>query len=664
MGKKYTTDFIEVDKLIVDGVQIDPRKITTVHGWGRHQDGGYKTTDTNTQLSDAQIAAMGYIKTYTDTNTNTQLSDAQIGAMGYIKTYTDTNTNTHRGIDNTPVNGQTAESISSNWAYDHAASSTAHPRDGRNQIAGSYLGQTAKASDSNLLDGLDLHTGRNNVANRVVRTNSSGYADFGWINTTSGGASGTPTRIYCSQDSYLRYYTPAQLAPYILNQGSTKNSHTHDYLGSGSKAADSNLLDGINSTSFLRSDADDTVNAGVTYAWSATNTEGIRFKNSSYNTYLYMGGWSSANSSNISRIRTSSGNLHMDSASNGGMYLNWYSGGTIMIGSTIESNSPIKSTIFYDISNTGYYVDPASTSNLNAVTWSGGSSANANTAYTHSQAAHAPSNANYTSSTPTFSEVYNNGWFRNNQTNEGMYNQATGNHWYSDGAYWNVGYSGTTGIKLRNGHNGTVLGTLYGETTGRFGLLDNDGAWAVRIQTGTSPLELRCNNNVEFYVYTSYTYSPGSSRAPIFYDSNNTGYYGNFASTSRFNRTDANDSRADIFYDRNNTGYYVNPYGGSKLSSLIVVGNVTASNFILSSDERKKTKIKDLTCNNINTNWKSFEFKNCLGDYRTGVIAQELEETHPEFVATDSDGFKSVKYIDLLIAKIAELEARLEKAGI
>ena len=44
-----------------------------------------------------------------------------------------------------------------------------------------------------------------------------------------------------------------------------------------------------------------------------------------------------------------------------------------------------------------------------------------------------------------------------------------------------------------------------------------------------------------------------------------------------------------------------------------------------------------------------------------GVIAQELEEKHPEFVNTDDEGFKSVKYIDLLIAKIAELEARLEK---
>jgi hypothetical protein len=94
---------------------------------------------------------------------------------------------------------------------------------------------------------------------------------------------------------------------------------------------------------------------------------------------------------------------------------------------------------------------------------------------------------------------------------------------------------------------------------------------------------------------------------------------------------------------------------------LTVVGAVTASNFILSSDERKKTKIKDLTRNNINANWKSFEMKNDEGEYRTGVIAQELEETHPEFVNTDSAGFKSVKYIDLLIAKIAELEARLEK---
>ena len=47
---------------------------------------GYIKTDTNTQLSDSDIAALGYIKT----DTNTQLSDSDIAALGYIKT--DTNT--------------------------------------------------------------------------------------------------------------------------------------------------------------------------------------------------------------------------------------------------------------------------------------------------------------------------------------------------------------------------------------------------------------------------------------------------------------------------------------------------------------------------------------------------------------------------------------------
>lgn len=72
---------------------------------------GYIKTDTNTQLSDSDIAAFGYIKTDTNTqrtdseidarialnpegfittDTNTQLEDADIAAFGYIKT--DTNT--------------------------------------------------------------------------------------------------------------------------------------------------------------------------------------------------------------------------------------------------------------------------------------------------------------------------------------------------------------------------------------------------------------------------------------------------------------------------------------------------------------------------------------------------------------------------------------------
>ena len=91
---------------------------------------------------------------------------------------------------------------------------------------------------------------------------------------------------------------------------------------------------------------------------------------------------------------------------------------------------------------------------------------------------------------------------------------------------------------------------------------------------------------------------------------------------------------------------------------------VTATNFILSSDKTLKNNIKEIDTNHIDVNWKNFELKSEPGVKRAGVIAQELEEKHPEFVRTDGEGIKSVAYIDLLITKIAELEARLEKAGI
>jgi hypothetical protein len=61
--------------------------------------------------------------------------------------------------------------------------------------------------DADLLDGLELHTARNNEANKVVRTDANGYIQAGWINTTSGDIADTTNidRIYCSNDDYVRY---------------------------------------------------------------------------------------------------------------------------------------------------------------------------------------------------------------------------------------------------------------------------------------------------------------------------------------------------------------------------------------------------------------------------------------------------------------------------
>ena len=99
--------------------------------------------------------------------------------------------------------------------------------------------------------------------------------------------------------------------------------------------------------------------------------------------------------------------------------------------------------------------------------------------------------------------------------------------------YFKYGDTNNGAIILVNG-SGTVKGYLYADSGG-FGLLDNDGNWALRTQTGTNPLQLRCNDNNEFEVHTDHTLSVGSSRAPIFYDSNNTSYYTDPNGTSVLN---------------------------------------------------------------------------------------------------------------------------------
>ena len=96
--------------------------------------------------------------------------------------------------------------------------------------------------------------------------------------------------------------------------------------------------------------------------------------------------------------------------------------------------------------------------------------------------------------------------------------------------------------------------------------------------------------------------------------------------------------------------------------SVVFTDDVSADNFILNSDERLKENIEDIDYDkHIKADWKTFNLIKDKEDKRHGVIAQELEVHHPEFVNTDEEGYKSVQYIDLLIAKIAELEARLEK---
>jgi len=113
--------------------------------------------------------------------------------------------------------------------------------------------------DADTLDGYQLSTSRD-AANTVPVRDGNGYLNLGWINTTSGEHTGSITKIYASPDDYIRYITPATFRSQVTDGY---------YLGASSKAADSNLLDGIDSSQFLRSDTGDTASGDITFTGGA-----------------------------------------------------------------------------------------------------------------------------------------------------------------------------------------------------------------------------------------------------------------------------------------------------------------------------------------------------------------------------------------------------------
>tara|TARA_R110000737_G_scaffold334109_1_gene352200 strand:- start:1043 stop:3046 length:2004 start_codon:yes stop_codon:yes gene_type:complete len=86
--------------------------------------------------------------------------------------------------------------------------------------------------------------------------------------------------------------------------------------------------------------------------------------------------------------------------------------------------------------------------------------------------------------------------------------------------------------------------------------------------------------------------------------------------------------------------------------------NITALDFIGSSDERLKENIVEFIPRRLNTKYKSYNFIKNKNESRVGLIAQEVEIENPEFVREDADGTKSISYIDLHSEEIAYLKAQ------
>ena len=132
-----------------------------------------------------------------------------------------------------------------------------------------------------------------------------------------------------------------------------------------------------------------------------------------------------------------------------------------MLGVNDGNGAAMYANIYYDSDNTGYYCDPSGSSNLNQDLRT--------------------------------NEVYTRGWHRNDNGGTGLYNQATGTHFYSsNGQEWRItGNNNGAALNIRGlaDYNGTSRIWIHGATDGYQGFLNSNGSWLFRMShnAGQSP---------------------------------------------------------------------------------------------------------------------------------------------------------------------------------
>ena len=393
--------------------------------------------------------------------------------------------------------------------------------------------------------------------------------------------------------------------------------------------------------------AQGTIGTSVT---GAQGTQGISGASILGTTNTFSGANTFSSTVTAANFKNAYQSLNLDTVKTPGLYhydgvisgtqpagTSWYNVKTIEIGDTNRYSQIVMpysaDRIFYrrqnDSAAWGSYVELLHSGNYNnysptltggnaSGTWGiniTGNAANI-TAYTINQSVGS-------GNSPTFQEVYANGWFRNVST-QGLYNGSYGHHFYATSdAYWNIaGNSGSVCslIMRTGGHQGTIRGYLYSDSSNNVGLLNSAGSWTLQMVGGDYGL-----------------FNGSSARAPLFYDSNDTNYYCDPAGTTRLNTVNIvgdltvtsggtssniyfadtdegtrrmhcnsnrigflNDGnswgsycadggewysdqsvRSPIFYDSNDTGYYCDPNGTSNLSSIIINGGSSYVNGVM-----------------------------------------------------------------------------------
>jgi hypothetical protein len=442
------------------------------------------------------------------------------------------------------------------------------------------------------------------------------------------------------------------------------------YLPIGGKAADSEKLDGLDSTSFLRSNAADTFTGTITMGTQkalVANNYG-RGVYGLYSATRYQHVWSMGTAYNLSDDGTSNGNLY------GLAFTHTNIGGQSKSGLSHQMLL-MENGITTTAIGRGIWTDGTIT------TTSHGTSEKWNDAYTYSQVGHLTSSSTLNASnmtTGTLPDVFSPSTRYNIGLIDGYSSQTRDK--------LRVWDSGTYSIGMKDGYSYGHLGGGSTDYAMSFQMSNNNtrGFWWGDESHNDAQGSMSLTTDGNLVVATSISIGQGEtittpSTTPLYVEGSTAGetvFEVQGTSGQLFSITDS--LIGDIFEVSDISGvpiFTVNSSGVVTVDdTLHVKGDVIA---YYASDRRLKDNIKPIE-NSIDKikmiggyefDWNS-KSKNNHG-HDVGVIAQEIEEVLPELVGTRSDGFKGVKYEKLtalliqankeLIARVEELESKLKK---
>jgi hypothetical protein len=339
------------------------------------------------------------------------------------------------------------------------------------------------------------------------------------------------------------------------------------FLRTNEKAADSNLLDGINSTSFLRSDQNDTMSGTLTITGS-NGVSRLRIEGTTPTIDL-----DDADGDSF-YIHVNSNNFYvLSDRDGGGNYGTWEGPHPLQLEADTNSayvfgnklsSAAYASTSAFDAAGTGAAEAGAVNQRIEdevlpQIVEAQNAAAAAQTTAdgklgSTAKAADANKLDGYdwmqSGKNVRANEFYADNWFRNYNSGEGIYNQATASHWYSDhSARWRhkSGSSSEAWIMLCTSNN-TVRGSFYANSSNEVGILDSDNQWAVKV-VRDSHVELRDNSET---VFTAGQGGHSSNYGTVCTHGNGRGGWEGYSINGRFVWMSSDSSMSGMYNDTDN----------------------------------------------------------------------------------------------------------------